>query len=255
MGRCRLILLAFMGIAVGPLGAADGAEGMSAVYAFTWGGLEVGRFEVRLEAEGAGYRASWEAGTAGMVGTLFPFSSQGSAEGRREGDRFLPSRFDGSSRWRDGGSEWRVAFAADGRATQVEVPEADLAAREPVPEVLQVGPDPASLALTAIVRAAPGSQLDGQSFDGRRSVRVALDCEEADAGADVACTVSGQLLAGASRTWRERSRGEAEREPWRVWLRSGVHELGLWPVRLEAATRFGTVIARLVTVDGMPAAG
>ena len=155
---------------------------MTAVYAFSWAGLDVGRLEVLLEADGGGYRASWEAGTAGLVGTLFPFSSQGTAEGRRDGERYLPSRYDGRSAWRDGGSQWRVAFAADGRATQIEVPADDLAGREPVPEALQVGPDPASLALAAIARAAPGIRLDGQSFDGRRAVRVELACADADAG-------------------------------------------------------------------------
>ena len=60
---------------------AGAAESMTAVYAFSWAGLDVGRLEVLLEADGGGYRASWEAGTAGLVGTLFPFSSQGMRRG------------------------------------------------------------------------------------------------------------------------------------------------------------------------------
>jgi hypothetical protein len=234
---------------------AGAAESMTAVYAFSWAGLDVGRFEVRLDADAGGYRASWEAGTSGLVGTLFPFTSQGTAAGRRDGDRFQPDHYDGSSAWRDGGSQWRVAFAPDGRATQIDVPADDLAGREPVPEALKVGPDPASLALSAIAQAAPGARLDGQSFDGRRAVRVELACADADADADLACTLSGRLLAGASREWRERAQGQTEREPWRVWLRAGVHGQGLWPVRLEAPSRFGTVGARLISIDRLPAAG
>ena len=255
MSRRGRVLLALGALGAVTMRVASAAESMTAVYAFSWAGLDVGRLEILLEADGGGYRASWEAGTAGLVGTLFPFSSQGSAEGRRDGERYLPSRYDGRSDWRDGGSQWRVAFAADGRATQIEIPADDLAGREPVPEALRVGPDPASLALAAIARAAPGIRLDGQSFDGRRAVRIELACADVDATTDLACTVSGRLLAGASRAWRERSQGEAEREPWRVWLRTGVHGDGFWPVRLEAPSRFGTVEARLISIDRLPTAG
>jgi hypothetical protein len=255
MNRSRRSLLALAAFLALPGAAASAQDGMTAVYAFTWAGLDVGRFEVELEASGSGYRAGWVAGTAGMVGTLFPFVSEGTAAGRREGDRFLPTHFDGRSEWRDGGSQWRVAFAPDGRAVDVEVPAEDLADREPVPEALQVGPDPASLALAAISRAAPGVRLDGQSFDGRRAVHLELACAEGNAAPELACTISSRLIAGASRGWRERTRGEPPREPVRVWLRTGVHGDGFWPVRLEAPSRFGTVEARLISIDRLPAAG
>ena len=215
-----------------------------------------GRLEVLLEADGGGYRASWEAGTAGLVGTLFPFSSQGSAEGRRDGERYLPSRYDGRSEWRDGGSQWRVAFAADGRATQIEVPADDLAGREPVPEALRVGPDPASLALAAIARAAPGIRLDGQSFDGRRAVRVELACADggrrrrnSPARYRAACSpVPRAPGASARRARPSGSRGASGCAP-------ACTATGFWPVRLEAPSRFGTVAARLVSIDRVPAAG
>jgi Protein of unknown function (DUF3108) len=257
MGRGRQIVLALWALAVVSMRGASGTESVSAVYAFSWAGLDVGRLEVLLRAEDGDYRASWEAGTSGLVGTLFPFSSRGMAEGRREGERYLPSLYGGQSRWRDGGSQWRVVFAEDGRATTVEAPADDLGERELVPTELRVGPDPASLALAAIARAAPGIRLDGQSFDGRRATRVELSCDAAPAAgtAELACTISGRLIAGASRRWRERSPSEAEREPWRVWLREGVHGDGFWPVRLEAPSRVGTVAARLISIGRPPAAG
>jgi hypothetical protein len=255
MDRSRWLLLALAAALLAPGVDARAKDGVTAVYAFSWAGVDVGRFEVALEASGTGYRAAWEVGTAGIMGTLFPFVSEGTAEGRREGDRFLPSRFDGRSEWRDGGSQWRVAFAPDGRAVTVEVPPEDMADREPVPEALRVGPDPASLALAAISRVAPGVRLDGHSFDGRRAVRLQLACADENAAPELACTVSSQLLAGATHGWRERMSGEPSREPVRVWLRTGVHGDGFWPVRLEAPSRFGTVEARLISIDPIPAAG
>lgn len=252
MGSGWRLILALGGLVFVSLRGAAAAESMTAVYAFSWAGVDVGTLEVLLEAEQGGYRASWEAGTAGLVGAMFPFRSQGSAIGRRDGDRFLPMSFDGRSSWRDGGSQWRVAFAADGRATQIEVPAEDRAGREPVPQALQIGPDPASLALSAIARAAPGARLDGQSFDGRRAVRLELACAEAQPSAELPCTISGHLLAGGS---HDRPRHESERQPWRVWLREGVHGDGFWPVRLEAPSRFGTVGARLISIDRPSTAG
>ncbi len=255
MDRGRRIVLGLAVMWAVPGAPAQAQDGVTAIYAFSWAGFEVGKFEVELENDGSSYRASWEAGTAGMVGTLFPFVSEGTAEGRRDGDRFLPSRYDGRSAWRDGGSQWRVAFASDGQAVDVQVPAEDVADRDPVPERLRVGPDPASLALAAIAQAAPGVRLDGHSFDGRRAVRVQLACADVDVAADLACTISGQLLAGGSREWRNRTGDEPAREPFRVWLRTGVHGDGFWPVRLEAPSRFGTVEARLVSIDRLPAAG
>ena len=255
MRRIITPALVVAALAAAPLGGARAADAVTAVYAVQWAGLDVGRFEVQLEAAADGYRAVWEAGTDGIVGTLFPFVSEGMAEGQRQGDQFVPTAFGGQSTWRDGGSQWQVAFAPDGRATRVEVPPEDLAEREPVPVELRVAPDPASLALAAIERAAPGVRMDGQSFDGRRSVRLELSCGEPDATAELACTISSRLVAGGSHEWRERTRTEPPREPVRVWLREGVHGDGFWPVRAEAPSRFGTVAVRLVSIDKAKAAG
>jgi hypothetical protein len=122
-----------------------------------------------------------------------------------------------------------------------------LADREPVPEGLRVGPDPATLALTAIAVAGPEARLSATSFDGKRAVRYALACGAPEA-ADLPCTIEAELLAGASRRWRDQ-RTQEKRPPVRVWLRPGVRESGLWPVRIEAESRFGTVEARLVRVE------
>jgi hypothetical protein len=168
---------------------------------------------------------------------------------------FRPSGFEGRSAWRDGGGFWRVVFGANGRAERVEVPPEELADREPVPEELRVGPDPATLALAAIAVAGPGARFSAASFDGKRAVRYTLACgASAPPGAteggasELPCTIEAELLAGASRRWRDQ-RTQEKRPPVRVWLRHGVREGGLWPVRVEAESRFGTVEARLVRFE------
>jgi hypothetical protein len=261
MGR-----IAAAGLVALMLGGEAAAAGLAATYVFSWAGLEVGELKTEVVQAGGSYRVAWRGQTLGLVGTLFPFASEGASEGRYQGGRFASERFAALSRRRDGDRAWGVTFAADGRVERIELPEGERAEREPVPADLQVGPDPAALALAAIHAAAPGTRLEGASFDGKRAVRFALACGEtamptaAGQGQEqeLLCTVAGRLLAGASRRWRaERSRDDAagEREPVRVWLRPGPSPHGWWPVRIEVQSRFGTVTARLVRTEPRPHMG
>ena len=196
-------------------------------------------------------RRRWAGRTTGVVGALFPFESRGSAQGRRDGDRLAVDRYGGESSWRDGGSTWQVTFGADGRATAVEMPASERAERDPVPAELQVAPDPATLALTAIAASRPGTRLNARSYDGRRVIGFALACAETEPAAtdELACAISGELLAGGLRNTRFPEREQADRKPVQVWLRRGLQGPGYWPVRLEAASRFGTVTVRLIAID------
>ena len=116
-------------------------------------------------------------------------------------------------------------------------------------------PDPLALALGATRTAAPGARLEEVSFDGKRAVRFELACantERAFASDDPAvpiqseldCTVDGELVAGASRRW-QRGR-DTDRPPARVLLSREIVPGRYWPVRVEAETRFGMVIVRLI---------
>ena len=138
---------------------------------------------------------------------MFPFELRGSAQGRRDGDRLAVDRYGGESSWRDGGSTWQVTFGADGRAAAVEMPASERAERDPVPAELQVAPDPATLALTAIAASRPGTRLNARSYDGRRVIGFALACAETEPAAtdELACAISGELLAGGCETRAFRS--------------------------------------------------
>lgn len=231
------------------------AEALVATYAFRWAGLEVGELEAVLSQDARRYRASWRGRTLGLIGSLFPFTSEGQSEGRREGGRYLSERYAGRSRSDEGGSTWRVAFGPDGRATRVEVPAEQMAERGPVPEALRTAPDPAALLLGALAIAGPGAALTGTSFDGKRATSFVLACDDERSGggrpdgAELRCTIRGKLLAGGAHGWRSRSRGD-ERAPIEVWLRPGLGPEGSWwPIRLEAPLRVGTVEMRLVRTE------
>ena len=234
--------------------AVPAAETRTAAYSITWAGLEVGAVAVELTRDGDAYDVRYEARTVGLVGSLWPFSATGASEGRLGGDGLAAARHGGQSRWDDSDRVWRIAFAPDGRATEIVVPANDAGDREPVPEPLRVGPDPLSLALMAIEAARPGLVLDGRSFDGRRVLDLQLRCGGADGvvpastGAEGAgpllCAVDGQLVAGASKRWRDRP--QEPRPPTQVRLERGVLGAGWWPVEIEASSRWGTITATLV---------
>jgi hypothetical protein len=132
-----------------------------------------------------------------------------------------------------------------------------------VPAALQIAPDPLALALGAIGAAAPGARLTGASFDGKRVLRLEGACAEelvalaeappgAAAAADretLACSIDGEVAAGASRRWKGRSMRDDDRRPVAVWLGRGILEDAFWPVRVEAPTRYGTVTVRLVSLE------
>jgi Protein of unknown function (DUF3108) len=239
------------------------AARLVAGYEIEWQGLPIGAFETDLVNGEGTYRVTYRARTTGFLGWLYPFSSQGSSEGSRISTQHMPQYYQGTSHRSDDGSSWAVRFDADGRAVQVEVPADDLADREPVPAALQVAPDPLALALAAIGAAAPGAQLAGTSFDGRRALRFEVACAEdlvaladpppgAAAAAEreaLACAVDGELTAGASRRWQGRSMRDDDRKPVAVWLGRGILEDAFWPVRVEAPTRYGIVTIRLVSLQ------
>jgi hypothetical protein len=240
------------------------AERLSAAYELTWLGLEIGAVEVGVERDGQRYRITYLARSAGFLGVVWPFVSSARSDGARRGAAVRPRLYEGRTRRGDEQRAWSIGFAPDGRAVRIDVPPEDLAEREPVPGPLRVGPDPLSLALEAIDRAGPGVSADGRSFDGRRALRLELACGDeapiqsaASAGPapepSLLCLVEGELIAGASRRWKNRDARDEERRPARAWLARGLLPDAWWPVLVEAETRWGTVTARLVRVA--PAAG
>jgi hypothetical protein len=234
--------------------AALAAERVDAAYALSWRGLEIGRFEITLRVDEAAYRLAYTARTTGFVGWLFPFTSIGASEGDMAAPGPVPARYAGESSRRDGISTWAVDFGPDGLARRVEVTVPEDEERDPVPHALRVAPDPLALALHATRAAAPGARFEDMSFDGKRAVRFELVCEPAERllvpdhptlaiERALGCSLDGEVAAGASRRWR--SGRDADREPARVFLSREIVAGRYWPVRVEAQTRFGPVVAYL----------
>lgn len=233
--------------------ATAATERVAALYELTWMGVEVGRFEAWLTADDSRYRLAYAASTTGFLGWLYPFASAGASEGQIADPGPVPALYVVESRRRDGTSTWTVAFDPQGQVERID-PAAPDEDREPVPPALRKAPDPLALALRATRAAAPGARLEQVSFDGKRAIRFELACADAEhavvpGDADLPiesalhCTVDGDLLAGASRRWRDRP--PTDRPPARLLLSREIVPGRYWPVRVEAETRFGQVTVQL----------
>lgn len=246
-----VLICSLAGLLVPPAAA---SERLEAAYELLWGGLEVGRFEARLRADDATYRLAYGIRSTSFLAWLFPFTALGASEGVIGEPGPVPTRFTGESRRRAGLSTWTVEFGPDGDAVRVEVRVPEDEQRDPVPPALQAAPDPLALALRATRAAAPGARFEEVSFDGKRAVRVELVCAEREhpvalefdavsIARALACSVDGEVAAGASRRWQ--SARDADRAPATILLSREIVPGRYWPVRAEAETRFGRVIARL----------
>ena len=256
MNRSRRSLLALAAFLALPGAAASAQDGMTAVYAFTWAGLDVGRFEVELEASGTSYRAVWVGRHGGHGGHALPLRlgrhGRRSARGRpvpahafRRPQRMARRRQPVAGRVRAGRACGRRRGAGRGP-----------------------GRSRAGSGGTA-GRARPGLPRAGRDLP-RRTRASASTAGASTAGAP--CTSnspapratphpSSPAPSPAGCSPAPRAGGASAREASRRASRSGsgcapgVHGDGFWPVRLEAPSRFGTVEARLISIDRLPAAG
>jgi hypothetical protein len=248
---------ALFSAASGPTLAADGP--LTAGYVVRWSGIEIGRFSTELRRTGESYHLAYQARTSGPLRWVVGLESDGWAAGRLAEGAVRAEHFRGQSSWRDGAGYWRVSFAADGSATEIELDAATLADREPVPDALRRGPDPLSLMLGAMQAASAGEVLEAESFDGRRAMRYSLACEAERSpirpvalGAltrdALVCAADGELVAGRSKRWSDRAEAESrDRQPARIWLVPEVGGMPYWPVRVEAESRWGRVTIELET--------
>ena len=159
--------LALGGSAGVPQAAAAGSR-ITAAYAFSWAGNRGRRAWTDVR------RGRWRptartgpAGRPGVIGCLVPvqIAQVGTGPARRgpecRSDATAAESQLARRRRHLAGHLRRRWTGYRGRDAACRAAE-----REPVPAELQVAPDPATLALTAIAAARPGTRLDARSFDG-----------------------------------------------------------------------------------------
>ena len=260
MGRRRRIVLAIWALAAVTMRGADGCRERERGLCLQLGGPR--RRQVRGPARGRRTAATAPAGRRARPGWSAPCSRsprEGMAEGRRDGERYPAQPL-----WRAaaGGATAAASGASrsrpDGRATRSRCRPTDLAEREPVPDgaARRAGPGLAGARRhrprgagdpprrTELRRPARGpGRARLRRRRRRRDGRARLHGLRPPARRRVASLARAEPAARPSA-----SRGG-------YGCGSGVHGDGFWPVRLEAPSRFGTVAARLVSIERPPAAG
>lgn len=225
---------------------ANVASASQAHYSIDWRGLNVGEITFDLEHAETAYRIAYEVRSTGILAFFFAFESRGYSSGIVLEDRLIATSHSAISTVRGEARSWSVGFGLDGEVAHLEVQEDD--ERETVPMELRKAPDPLALALSAIKDASPGAKLGGQSFDGRRAIKVDMTCQ--DPGPDpleLICNLQGELLAGASKRWQDEDGDDPPAErPVTVTLARHVLGEGWWPVRLAVDSKWGPVTAQLV---------
>ena len=82
MRRAWLVLAGLL------LGGGAAAAPLDTAYLLTWRGLAVAEVEASVTEPPQGYAIAYRARATGLLGWLFPFTTEGRSEGRRDGPRW-----------------------------------------------------------------------------------------------------------------------------------------------------------------------
>ena len=193
-----------------------------------------------------------------MIDWIFTYRSSLASSGEREQGRVVSSRFDAVRVFDDETESWSMRFDGEGRLLEKQIPAEVTAEREPVPAHFERGPDPLALMAESLRTIRPGVRREQTVFDGKRALRVRLDCSDqldevpplpnTEPEPAVVCELDGELLAGASKRWREEhgSDDDDEERTIRVWFADGLVEHHHIPVMIHGESRYGMVVVRLV---------
>jgi hypothetical protein len=189
---------------IAPLLFLAAAPAAAETYARTFdiyvGGIHGAELDFTAEwQEGGRFAGRSELRTYGIVDAFWSGFYRVSAEGRLEGDRFLPDRFEADSAF--GGDRQRVAVEFEAGRPTVTLAEPPFKPRpwQIVPEEQAGTLDPFAAAL-ALLRPGPAEAVCNRSveiFDGRRRSRISLGAPEA--GKDgIRCPATYERVAGFS---------------------------------------------------------
>lgn len=270
---------------------AAAADKINATYKFYWNGLLVSEANTSATIADEAYDFALDFRMRGVAKLFANGRSSARVEGALRDGAPVPARYENSGRWDGKDFSQTMIFDTNGSMLEnkLEWPEKWLEEfkRQPVPEDLQVGPDPASIVVALIQRSL--SDVTGEapyvvrSFDGDSVFDWDVSCS-ADSvdlepsrkspfsGAAHECGFGGTLVAG-ERILTEKQKKKAEKrrrkeekrrakgkkvdepKPPKIWVQSFDNGAYLLPVRAEVSTGMGRVTMYLTefSLDDLPA--
>lgn len=276
------ILAIGTGIAAAPASLAD--EQLEAEYKFYWKGLLVSSAETQLKMTDETYDFALNFRMRGIAKLFANGRSKARVSGRLDDDSVMPLIYETDGRWDGEDFAKTMTFDREGALIdqKLDWPEKWLTEfkREPVPDNLKRGPDPASLVVKLI--GIPLAQTTGdtpyrvRSFDGDSVFEYGITCQPEPvvleksshspySGEAYECGFDGKLVAG-KRILTEKQKKKAEKrrrkaekrrakgkedpeKPPKLWVQAFEDGTYLLPVRAEVSTDMGKVRMYLSTLN------
>lgn len=241
-------------VAAGPVRADPASFGLGLeIYA---AGLHALSVDAVIRIHGSRYEGEATTRTRGLLDLLFAHRGRLRSEGALLPDGVRPARHAAESRTRFGAGSVELTYRADGTVSaRLDPPDED---DEPVSERLRRDTlDPLSAFLLLVRQRTPEKACRGtvRIFDGRRR----YDLEFSYVGPAVLAPTSYGLYAGPADRCRARYRrvgkdgrdrqAPPRRPPAEVWLAPLGAGGTLVPVRIDAETRWGRMVAHLVRLE------
>lgn len=268
------VLLFGTSIAVAPASLA--AEQLDAEYKFYWKGLLVSSAETQLKMTDKTYDFALDFRMRGIAKLFANGRSKAQVSGRLDGDGAMPLVYETDGRW--DGKDYAQTMTFDNEGTLIDQkldwPEKWLTEfkREPVPDNMKRGPDPASVVVnligTPLVQTTGDTPYRVRSFDGDSVFEYGISCnpepvvlEESShspySGEAYECGFDGKLVAGKriltekqkkkaekrrKKAEKRRAKGKEDPEkPPKLWVQAFEDGAYLLPVRAEVYTDMGKV--------------
>lgn len=267
------------------------ADKINATYKFYWNGLLVSEANTAATIADQAYDFSLDFRMRGVAKLFANGRSSARVEGAIQDGAPVPALYKNYGRWDGKDYAQTMTFDANGSLLEnkLDWPEKWLEEfkREPIPEDLQVGPDPASIVIALIQRSLSDVTGDNpyvvRSFDGdsvfdwdvscsAESVELEPSGKSPFAGEAYECGFGGTLVAG-ERILTEKQKKKAEKrrrkeekrrakgkevdepKPPKIWVQSFDDGAYLLPVRAEVSTGMGRVTMYLsdFSLDAAPA--
>lgn len=276
----------FMSLLLAP--SAFAAEKLTATYKFYWNGILVSQADTSATISDEAYDFAMDFRMRGIAKMFANGRSSAHVAGALQDGSPMPTLYENSGKW--DGKEFAQTMTFDTSGGLVEQtldwPEKWLEEfkREPVPDDMKIGPDPASLVIELI--RLPMDQVTSEepvvirAFDGDSVFDWSVSCaaettdlEESGKspfyGAAHECGFGGELIAG-KRILTEKQKKKAEKrrkkeekrrakgkevdepKPPKIWVQSFDNGGYVLPVRAEVSTGMGRVVMYLtdLTFDG-----
>jgi hypothetical protein len=257
--------------------SAASADQLDAEYKFYWKGLLVSSAETQLKTTDETYDFALDFRMRGVAKLFANGRSKAKVSGRLNGDDAMPLQYQTDGRWDGDDYAQTMTFDTDGSLIdqKLDWPEDWIEdnKREPVPEEMQRGPDPASLVVklvsTPLEQTTGGTPFKVRSFDGDSVFEYGITCQPEPvilepsshspySGEAYECGFGGELFAGKRiltekqkkkaekrrrKAEKRRAKGKKDEEdiPPKLWVQSFQNGAYLLPVRAELSTGMGKV--------------